>query len=153
VSFVLRGLEQRGGVVGRIAAGLAGIAWSLVTFLVLPVLVIEDVGVMQAIRRSGALFRRTWGENLAAQVGFGLLGFVLSLPAILVLFAAGAAGSTVAGIGFVLAVLWIVIVTLVLATLNGIFQTALYLYAADGSVPGGWFDEGDLARVFQPRAR
>ena len=54
VSFVLRGLEQRAGLLGQIAAGLAGMAWSLVTFLVLPVLVIEDIGVTQAIRRSGA---------------------------------------------------------------------------------------------------
>ena len=40
----LQALEQRAGIVGRIVIGLVGMAWALVTMLVLPVLVIEQVG-------------------------------------------------------------------------------------------------------------
>ena len=45
VSLVLRAIEERAGIVGRIVVGLVGLAWSLVTFLVLPILVVERLGV------------------------------------------------------------------------------------------------------------
>ncbi len=150
VSIVLRTLEERAGTLGRIVAGLAGMAWSVVTFLVLPIIVIEGVGVGDAVRQSGTLFRRTWGENLAAQVGFGLLGFVAMIPAI-VLFAIGVGG---AGIVLVaVGVLWVIAVAVVMATLSGIFQTALYHYATDGRVPGDYFRPGAFDDAFMPKSR
>ena len=150
VSIILRAVEERAGTLGRIVAGLAGMAWSVVTFLVLPIIVIEGVGVGDAVRGSGSLFRRTWGENLAAQVGFGILGFIAAIPAVLLL-ALGAGGS---GTFFIaLGVAWILVVAIVLATLSGIFQTALYHYATDGAVPGGFFREGAFDDAFMPRNR
>ena len=68
VSVVLRSIEERAGMVGRIVIGLIGLAWSLVAFLVIPVLVIENIGVIDAVKRSGTLFKRTWGEIGRAHV-------------------------------------------------------------------------------------
>lgn len=149
VSIVLRAVEERGGTIGRIASGLAGVAWSLVTFLVIPVLVFENIGVVDAVKRSGSLFKRTWGENVAAQIGFGLLGFLLALPAIAVIAAAVAAGGSIAVLGVGLAVLWILAVAMILSALNAIFQTALYRYAAGAG--SGAFDESRLQAAFAPR--
>ncbi len=147
VSMILRSIQERSGWLGRIVAGIAGIAWTLATFLVLPVLVIEGVGVGEAIRRSGSLFKKTWGENVAAQVGFGLLGFLLVLPAILLTAGAFAIGQ-VTGFGVLaLAVLWILVVSLVLTALSGIFQTALYRYAV-GAEGTGYFDESAMRQAF-----
>ena len=84
---------ERYGIVGRIVAALFGLAWNLVTFLTMPILVIEDVGVGDAFRRSKDLFRKTWGENVVGQAGLGVLGFLVVIPAI-VLFAVGAALGT-----------------------------------------------------------
>ncbi len=151
VSIILRAIEERAGVFGRIASGVAGIAWSLVTFLVVPVLVIEDIGVVDAVKRSGSLFKRTWGENMAAQVGFGLLGFVAVLPAFLLAAAAVAAGGTIAFIGIAVAVLWVLAVVMVLSALNGIFQTALYRYAAGRDAEGA-FAGHDLSAAFAPKS-
>ena len=150
VSIILRAIEERAGIVGRIVSGIAGVAWSLVTFLVIPVLVIEDIGVIDAVKRSGAMFKRTWGENVAAQVGFGLLGFVAMLPAFLIGAAGVAAGGTLAFIGIAVAVLWVLTVVMVLSALNGIFQTALYRYAA-GIDSGAAFGGHDLNAAFAPR--
>jgi hypothetical protein len=150
VSIVLRAIEERAGIVGRIVSGIAGIAWSLVTFLVIPVLVIEDIGVVDAVKRSGAMFKRTWGENMASQVGFGLLGFLAMLPALLIGAAAVAAGGTVAFFGIVVAVLWVLTVAMVLSALSGIFQTALYRYAA-GMDTGTAFGSQDLGAAFAPK--
>jgi hypothetical protein len=151
VSVLLRAIEQRAGVVGRIAAGIAGVAWSLVTFLVLPVLIIEGVGVGDAIRRAGDLFKRTWGENVAAQIGFGLLGFVLALPGVALIVVAIGLGGGGAAVLIVVGIVWMLAVTLVMSTLNGIFQTALYLFAAEGRVPGGFFDGVSFGDAFVPK--
>ena len=97
VSMILRAIEERAGFVGQIVAAIAGMAWAVVTFLVLPIIVIEGVGVKGAIKKSGNLFKRTWGENLAAQIGFSLIGFVAVLPAIAVIVLAGSAGGRSTG--------------------------------------------------------
>ena len=92
VSIILRAIENRVGFVGRIVAAFAGMAWTVVTFLVLPIIVIEDMSVKDAIKKSGNLFKHNWGENLAAQFGFGLIGFIAILPAIGILLPAGSVG-------------------------------------------------------------
>ena len=76
VSLVLRAIEERSGIVGRIVGSLVGLAWSLVTFLVLPVLVIEQIGPIQAVKRSAELFKHTWGENMIANAGIGIVAMV-----------------------------------------------------------------------------
>ena len=126
-------------------------AWRLVTFLVIPVLVIEDVGPIDGLKRSGTLFKKTWGENVAASVGFGLLGLALIIPAVIV------AGLLIATeivtlmvIGVVAAIVWVIGSVVVVSALSGIFQTALYLYAVNDQVPEG-FNQEALAGAFAPR--
>ena len=68
VGLILRALEnvarKRGNLVGQIVAGLLGMAWSVVTFLVVPILVVEKKGPFEAVKESAALLRKTWGEQL-----------------------------------------------------------------------------------------
>jgi len=148
VSVILRSLEERAGMLGRIVIGLVGLAWSLVTFLIVPVLVIEDIGVFDAIKRSGALFKRTWGENMAAQVGFGLLGLLAALPAIAIIALGFNAGGSAAVVAIAIGVAWILLAVLVLTALNGIFQTALSRHAT--GMATGAFD-GNLTSAFAPK--
>ena len=134
VSVILNQLERQG-VVGRIIASLIGLAWSLITFLTIPILVLEDVGVVDAFKRSGVLFKKTWGENVVGQAGLGIVGFLLALPGI-ALIAIGAALGTVGlvlfgGIG----VIWLIVSATVVAALSGIYRTALYRFATSGEVP------------------
>jgi len=147
VSALLRAVEERAGVLGKVISGIAGLAWSLVTFLVIPVLVMEDVGVRDALRRSAALFRQTWGENVAARVGFGLLGFLLMLPGIAAVAGAFALAEDPNPFLIALGALWILVVAMVLSALSGIFQTALYRHAA-GLPSTGAFATDDLHAAF-----
>jgi hypothetical protein len=150
VSLVLRAIEERSGIAGRIVGSLIGLAWALVTFLVLPVLVIEQVGPIQAVKRSAELFKRTWGENMIANAGIGLVGLVATLVGVLPCMLLIAIGGPVAALGIVLAVAWVITVQLVASTLTGIFQIALYRYANDGTVAG--FDNDTLRDAFRPRS-
>ncbi len=149
VSVILRNLEDRAGVLGRYAVGLVGIAWSLVTYLVVPILVLENLTVGAALRGSSQLFKRTWGENVVGNAGVGLISFLVSLPGIAV-FALGVSAGGSAGI--VLMVpggMWLLAVAVVASALSGIYQTALYRYAASGSVAPA-FADANLRRAFPP---
>jgi hypothetical protein len=148
VTMILQAIEERFGIVGTIVARLVGLAWQLVTFLVVPILVLEDLGVGDALKRSKDLFKKTWGENVIGQFGLGAVGFLLSLPGILLIVAGafiGTAGLIVlGGIGAILLIASAVIVS----ALSGIYRTALYHYAANGQVPGE-FSGIDFSAAFK----
>lgn len=150
VSIILRAIEERAGIVGRIVGVLGGVAWSLVTFLVIPVLVIEGIGVRDAVSRSGSLFKKTWGENVAAQVGFGILGFIAMIPAILVIALGVSMGGSLGLILLFGAIAYALAAAMVLSALNGVFQTALYRYAA-GIDTGNTALGSELQTAFAPR--
>jgi uncharacterized membrane protein len=106
------------------------------------------------VRRSsdaGTMFKRTWGENVAAQVGFGLLGMIAVIPAIIVVALLGAAGGVAAVIGIVLAVVWVLVVVMTLSALSGIYQTVLYRYAAGLDLTDTPFDAATLDAAFAPK--
>ena len=152
VSVILRAIEERVGFVGKIVIALVGMAWTVVTFLVLPIIVVEGIGTGKALKKSGSLVRNTWGENLAGHIGLGIVGFLLILPSI-ALVAAGIAsvGTGVGGVAIGLGVLWGIIVMVVMAALTGIYQTALYHFAVSGHVPSGYFDNTVMQSAFQTR--
>lgn len=151
VSVFLRNMQERSGLVGRALVGLVGVAWSLVTFLVLPVIVIEGVSVTTALRRSAELFRRTWGEQMAGVIGIGLVAFLAILAGVPIPLLLGLTQVPfLVGIGIGLFAAWVAVVATVGAALSGIFQAALYRYAAAGSAPAGFSPEL-MSRAFVPR--
>jgi len=150
VGLILQAARERAGWMGRFVVNMVGMAWQTATFLVVPAIVIDDHGAVSGLKASAALLKRTWGENIAARVGFGLLGIVAIIPAVIVLFASGALGGAALVVGILLAVPYLALVVVVLTALNAVFQTALYLYATTGSVPAG-FDDSNLQASFSTR--
>ena len=152
VALVLDFLEDRLGVAGRIVSWLGGAAFSILSFLALPVIVFENVGAIDAFKRSAQLLKATWGEQVAFTFGMGLLGFLLALPAILVgglLLATGAV--VLQAIGVVAAVLWIGLVAATVSALSAVFKTALYRHAVGRPVDPA-FTPADLSGAFQPKS-
>ncbi len=148
VGLVLQALRDRAGWLGRIVTHMLDMAWQVVTFLTVPAIVIDNLGAIEGLKRSASLLRSTWGENIAARVGFGLLGFILILPAAVVVGLFIASGWTVLMvIGVIAGAAWVAVVVVVLTALNAIFQTALYLYATTGMPPSG-FEQAPLAQTF-----
>ena len=150
VGLILQAARERAGWLGRFVVNMVGMAWQTATFLVVPAIVIDDHGAVSGLKASAALLKRTWGENIAARVGFGLLGFVAIIPAVLVVGATGALGGAALVLGILVAVPYLALVVVVLTALNAVFQTALYLYATTGSVPTG-FDDSNLQASFSIR--
>lgn len=151
VGLVLRSIAERSRLTGRILSGLLGMAWSVTSFLVVPVLVNEGKGPVEAFRRSVQLLKRAWGEELVGAFSFGLVFFVLSLPAVLMVFLAAFSGKGMPALVFmVLTALYLIILSVFQSALQGIFQAALYHYARSGEPPAG-FDRDLLREAIRPR--
>jgi hypothetical protein len=144
VGLILRMIEDKNQKIGAIVASLLGTAWTLVSFLVLPILVIENIGPFAALKKSTALFKRTWGAQIGANFSFGMIFFLLMLPAVgIVALGFLSKSAVIIGACIVIAVIYAVILSLIQSTLGVIFQTALYYYADTGSAPLG-FDTAAL---------
>ena len=135
VGMLLRLIEQRSNLVGKIVVALLGMAWSLTSFLVIPILVIDNESPVGALQRSAAMLKKTWGEQLIGNFSFGLIFMLLALPGILVLVVGVTAQSVTL---IVFAVLYFIGIALAQSALQGIFQAALYLYMRDGEAPEGF---------------
>ncbi len=152
VGMILRSLQERAGFIGRWIVGLIGMAWSLATFLVVPILVSNDVYPLEAIKRSAELLKRTWGENLVGNAGigvvFGLIMFLLIVCGMALIVPAAASKSALT-LGVVVAFLIVAVVMLALvqSALQGIYAAVVYRYAAEGTTGAG-FDESLIADAF-----
>ena len=149
--------RERGGVsgiIGQIVVGLIGAAWTLVTYFVVPLIVIEHRSLGDAFKTSLGMVRRTWGEQVVANFGLGIAAFLAYLIAagigallFLVLSPLGAAGIAVA---IVVGVVLVASVAVIFATLDGIYKAALYNYATNGEVPS-LFDADVVQGAFRPQ--
>ncbi len=148
VSIILRSLEERAGILGRIVIGIVGMAWAVVTFLVLPIVVFENVGVGTAIKRSAEMLKRTWGENLIVNLGIGLIAMVLTLPAIAIIVGGIVTGSVPIIVAAVaIGVIWMIAVSCWSSAMTAVFQLALYRYATQAPLPSE-FAQVNLADAF-----
>ena len=147
VGMFLRTIQRRLGFIGRIVVAFLGAAWSLATFFVVPVLVLEDTGVSDSITRSIAIFKKTWGETLAGGVTIGmasLCSWVTLIGVAMLLFAA-----KLAPVAIAFGAIGGLALAAIFPALDGIFIASLYRYATAG--PGTSAPEVDeLARTFTP---
>ena len=150
VGIILHLVQRRGGFIGRIAAALVGGIWSLVTFFVVPILILEDKGVVDSVKESVSLIRKTWGESIVGSGSILLIFIVLGVVAFIGVLATLVIGNMVVfGIALVLFILLVVVLAIVASAMQGIFVTALYSYARNGTVPSG-FNKDLIQNAFVP---
>jgi len=154
VGLILRAIEERAGWIGKWVVGLLGAAWTVASFLTVPVLVARDVGPIEAVKQSALLLKRTWGENLIGAGGmgvvFGLIQFLV--VAVFVVAIAGVIGSRSPALTLTVVALGIgavLVVALIHAALAGIYSAALYRHA-NGEQAGG-FEPALLTNAFRTK--
>ncbi len=155
VGLVLQMISEKAGFLGKIVVSLVGMAWTVASFLVVPILVSRDVGPIDAVKESIELLKRTWGENVAGNVGigmaFGLITMLVVVLAVgLVIAAAAVGGAKLAIVVGIVGVLAVALVAVIQAALSGIYSAAVYRYAVDGIAPAG-FAGPQLQSAFQPK--
>lgn len=154
VGLVLRAIEERVPLGGRIAVWIAGAAWAMATLLVIPVLAFEGLGPIDALKRSAGLFKDRFGEAIIGRGAIAMSVFLVAMvPAIVLIVLAVLVASTsvvLAGLLGGAAVVVIVAAMIVGSTLTQVFNTALYRFAVDGTAGLG-FDERDFAGLIRTR--
>jgi hypothetical protein len=153
VGVILKALEERLSFLGKIVVAVIGVAWAIVTYLVIPVLAAEQVGPITAVRRSASLLRKSWGESLVGGISLSAVSFLLAIPGIILLVAGVAIGVAAKPVALVIAIVvlgvfYLIGLAIVVSTLQQVFLAGVYLYAAQGRVPGG-FSEDSLISAFK----
>jgi hypothetical protein len=161
VGTVIRMIEDHAEWLAQIVASILGIAWSLATAFIVPVLVYEKVRPFDALKRSAETMRRTWGEALVANTGLGIATGLVIAASILFLIGGCAAGimllnlapavgtAVLAGTVLSCIVFWVGL-SVIASALQGIFLTACYEYAQTGTVPLGFTPEF-VAEAWRPK--
>ncbi|MGH9803634.1 MAG: DUF6159 family protein [Candidatus Acidiferrales bacterium] len=147
VGLILRILEERAENIGRFVVSLIGLAWNLITYFIIPVIVLEDLSITDSVKRSAGLFRQRWGEQVTSSFGFGLIFFLLAIPGIFVGILALAIHPLV-GFGFMM--IYFLGLAAIAAAVKGIFNVALYRFATQGEVPAG-FSPDLIQNAFAPK--
>jgi Family of unknown function (DUF6159) len=160
VGLILRVLETLkdrlplvGEIIAAIVLSLAGAAWAIASFFVVPVVALEGTGPIRSLERSAAVVKARWGEGATGAATIGLVTFLVSV-AIAVIGVVGYVA--LAGVGVPLlavavaaiAVVGILVVSLVSSTMSQIFRVAVYEYALSGQAPGR-FDGQLLQSAFK----
>jgi hypothetical protein len=154
VGIILKAIEERAGFIGQIVVAMIGTAWTIATALVVPVLVAQDVGPVEAVKESVVLLKKTWGENIIGAGGIGLVfGLIIFstmvVGAIVSIAATAISGWLALGLG-ILTIVAVLVLGVVQAALAGIYSAALYRYAVDGQAPVG-FQTDALQLAFKPK--
>ena len=142
IGLVIRVVEERVGILGRLIGVAVGLAWAVATFLVVPVLVVENVGPVEGIKRSMSMLRRTWGEGLVCRVGIGAASGLISLAFVLACGIVVAIAVQIGSVPLIVmsvlaAIAGLIAIGVISRTLAGIFTAALYAYATGrGTMPG-----------------
>lgn len=140
VGLILRIIADRSKLLGNIIAGLFGAAWQILTYFVVPAMIIDRHSAFRSIGTSVRVFKQTWGETIVTNISIGLI----FLAAHIVVFGAflGLVVATLAlevpGLLFLLfglLLIWFIFASLVQSALNGVLKTLLYVYASEHIVP------------------
>jgi len=145
VGVIISLIEDQGGIFGSIVGRILDIGWALVTFLAVPVIALEGTGPLETLKRSGTLFKSRWGQQVTGNIAIGGAVFVFGVLPAAALIGLGILLWGTSGFGGALLVIVGVIVLavaiLIQKALSGIFGVALYHYAAEGAVLGGFSQE------------
>jgi hypothetical protein len=165
VQFVVSGLmmvleavlrEGAGQILAVLVRGLANLAWAVASFFVIPVIALEGLGPVEALKRSFSIIKQRWGEGVTGAAAIGGLVFLFVLLPAAALIAVGVAvvsktavvGGLLIAVGVVVVIVGVVVQSAVATT----FKVALYRFATEDRVLGG-FEREPLEKAFRPRRR
>ena len=142
-----RNRGMMGQIMTELFASFLQAGWAMMTFFVVPIIVSENLGPISAIKRSSGLFKQTWGNQVAANFGFGIFQILALLASGAIGWIFGLASPT---FGMIVGGLCASISVSIIYTLEGIYKAALYEFAM-GEKPLE-FEQQDLRTAYRASA-
>ena len=124
---------------------IGGLAWWVMTFFMIPHLILENKSIGDALKASKTTFFDTWGENIVSGLGIGAIAFLFGIPIVALTI-----GMTIVA-GPVGLLLGAVLIGLLIAWANAAEQVAvvaLFRYAKDKKMPQIYQDQGMTVYTF-----
>jgi hypothetical protein len=151
VGVILNTLEKHK-TIGRIVSGLLGSAWTALTYFVLPVMIVEKMGPIDAFKRSVEILKTNWGTALIGNFSLGLIGFLIVLPLLIIggfLVVGGLAAGGIAGMvaGFIAGGALIMLGAAVNSALGNVFRAVLFSHSTGMALPAS-VDTSALNQAF-----
>lgn len=152
LGVAIKALEKCHKKAGKIIAAVLGATWTALTYFVVPIIVVEGVGPVQAFKKSVATLRETWGTAVVGGFSLGMLGFLVLLP-FLVLFAVLAflaiGGKSIVGTAMALTGIFVLVMlhAAITSAADMVFKALLYCHATGRSLPAD-VDSSELAFAF-----
>ena len=154
VGLLLQFLKNKDNFVIRMLGSLLGTAWTVASFLVVPVLVANKIGPIDAVKKSIELLKTTWGENAVGQLGIGFVfGFIMAgviISGVALSFLGFTVSPYLGGSLVALTIVAALTVGIIQSALSGVYAAALYRFANDGVAPQG-FEGMGLQTAFQAK--
>lgn len=149
VGVLIRLIESEDNLVAQVLAGVFAVAWSVMTYFVVPVIVFRNPSVTEMFSESASTFKDTWGESIGAMatidifsflfalvgLGLGVLTFVVTGGTSIQLVATVLIGGSAFVFGLLLG-----------KALSGVAKTALYVYATERTAPE-FFDDMNFSAL------
>lgn len=154
IGYMIRMLEEKVGLFGKIVFGIIGIAWSVASIFVIPFIITEtSANPFHLLRQSADTLKKTWGEALIGYVGIQLGGFVIFISSLVMLAGAVLIAIQLQSVSFMIMVfaLWltgILAFSYLTAVANHIYRCALYIFAAEGKIPAP-FDQAAMQSAWK----
>ncbi len=148
VGTVISLIQSSGSVGEAIIGSLIGAAWSLISFLAVPVITFEGTGPFATLKRSASLFKERWRGQVTGNIAIGgIVGLLGVLPAILLIgggaYLWASDGNGAGAVLVLVGVMLLVVSMLIIQAMRGVFGVALYRFAAEGEVTTG-FTQADF---------
>jgi hypothetical protein len=157
IRFLLRFGSGADNIIVKILSIVVGstlaATWSLAVFFAIPVMIVEELGVRDALKRGVAIFEKTWGEGFTGTVTIGGFSFlvillILIVGSVFVVIGIESGITALSILGLVIVIIGSFVSELLYGAVNGIFQASLYHFATTGSA-GAFIDTQLAEEAFQ----
>jgi hypothetical protein len=145
VGLVLNALKEKFKAAGNIASTLGGLAFSIASFFVVPIIASENLGPWPALKKSAGTMREKWSSSARVQLRLAVYVIGLLVAAFVAVFVVvmlanvNSALAVVVGIVLGAAIFY---AALVLGAISSYSRVALYRYSSGMPTPG--IDEGAI---------
>lgn len=147
IGFILKLVQERSGIIGKIITGIIGVVWSIATFFVIPIIAYENLGPIDAVKRSSQIMKEKWGESLVSRFSFAFIQLIAIVVVCGLLFLLGSLIHPL--VGMLLAVLALFIIIAVMSAAQTIFVSAVYHNVTDE--PVAYFDQQLVDDLFRTK--